>query len=106
MHPQVQRAGPGSCPICGMALEPMTPAGGDTANPELRGMTRRFWGCVGVSVPLVSLAMVGDFGNLPLLGPRAAILAEFFLPPPAGPWGGRPFFGRGWGAACSRRPNS
>src|SRR5260370_21160084 len=41
MHPQVQRAGPGSCPICGMALEPMTPAGGDTANPELRGMTRR-----------------------------------------------------------------
>jgi hypothetical protein len=43
MHPQVQKAGPGSCPICGMALEPMTPAGGEAANPELRDMTRRFW---------------------------------------------------------------
>ena len=62
MHPQIQRTGPGSCPICGMALEPMTPAGGDAANPELRDVTRRFWVCVGLSVPLVALAMAGDIG--------------------------------------------
>src|SRR5947208_13878580 len=43
MHPQIVREEPGSCPICGMALEPMTPAAGDPANPELRAMTRRFW---------------------------------------------------------------
>src|ERR1700761_6422961 len=79
MHPQVQRSGPGSCPMCGMALEPMTPFGGDTANPELRDMTRRFWVCAGLSVPLVAVAMAGDFANLPLLGPRAIILAEFLL---------------------------
>src|SRR5258705_9826837 len=72
MHPQVQKAGPGSCPICGMALEPMTPTGGDTANPELRDMTRRFWVCVGLSVPLVALAMAADFGNAAVGPPRAA----------------------------------
>src|SRR5882672_9820868 len=43
MHPQIRRLGPGSCPICGMALEPMTPAAREGANPELRDMTRRFW---------------------------------------------------------------
>ncbi len=42
MHPQIVRKEPGSCPICGMALEPMTPSAGDTENPELRDMTRRF----------------------------------------------------------------
>ncbi len=105
MHPQIHRTGPGSCPICGMALEPMTPAAGDTANPELRDMTRRFWVCVGLSVPLVALAMAGDFGNLPLLGPHAAILAEFLLATPAVLWGGWPFFERGWRSIVSRHLN-
>ncbi len=53
MHPQIVRSAPGSCPICGMALEPITPAAGDAANPELRGMTRRFWIGVALSLPLV-----------------------------------------------------
>ncbi|MBV9814495.1 MAG: YHS domain-containing protein, partial [Alphaproteobacteria bacterium] len=61
MHPQVQRAKPGSCPICGMALEPVTPFGSDKANPELRDITRRFWVCVGLAVPLLALAMAADF---------------------------------------------
>ena len=61
MHPQIVRAGPGSCPICGMALEPIMPAAGDAANPELRDMTRRFWVGVALSVPLLAMAMAEHF---------------------------------------------
>ncbi len=105
MHPQIHRAGPGSCPICGMALEPMTPAGGNTPNPELRDMTRRFWVCLGLSVPLLVLAMAGDAGSPPPIAPRAAIWLEFLLATPAVLWGGRPFFERGWSSIVSRRLN-
>src|SRR6266478_5750529 len=55
MHPQIVREGPGSCPICGMALEPMMPTGEDAENPELRDMTRRFWVCLGLSAPLLEI---------------------------------------------------
>jgi len=105
MHPQVQRAEPGSCPICGMALEPMTPAGSDTANPELRDMARRFWVCVALSVPLVALAMTEDFTNPGLIAPRTAVWVEFLLATPAVLWGGWPFFERGWRSIVSRRLN-
>jgi Cu+-exporting ATPase len=105
MHPQVQRAGPGSCPICGMALEPMTPTGGEAANPELRDMTRRFWVCVGLSVPLIALTMAGDFANPGLVASRAAVWVEFLLATPAVLWGGWPFFERGWRSIVSRRLN-
>ena len=105
MHPQVQRPGPGSCPICGMALEPMTPAASDTANPELRDMTRRFWVCVGLSVPLVALAMAEDFANPGLIVPRTAVWVELLLATPAVLWGGWPFFERGWRSIVSRRLN-
>src|SRR5260370_38856489 len=54
MHPQIVRKEPGSCPICGMALEPMTPAGGEEANPGLRDMTRRFWGGWALSLPRIA----------------------------------------------------
>jgi Cu+-exporting ATPase len=103
MHPQVQRAGPGSCPICGMALEPMTPARGDAVNPELRDMTRRFWVCVGLSVPLVALAMAGDIGDPTLVASRAALWMQLVLATPAVLWGGWPFFERGWRSIVSRR---
>ena len=105
MHPQVQRAEPGSCPICGMALEPMTPAGSDTANPELRDMARRFWVCVALSVPLVALAMTEDFTNPGLIAPRTAVWVEFLVATPAVLWGGWPFFERGWRSIVSRRLN-
>src|SRR5690606_19561423 len=52
MHPEIVRDKPGSCPICGMALEPMTATGDDT-NPELVDMTRRFWACLVLSAPLL-----------------------------------------------------
>ena len=105
MHPQVQRAGPGSCPICGMALEPMTPARGDAANPELRDMSRRFWVCVGLSVPLVALAMAGDIAKPGPIASRAAVWVQFVLATPAVLWGGWPFFERGWRSIVSRRLN-
>jgi P-type Cu+ transporter len=105
MHPQVQRAGPGSCPICGMALEPMTPTVADAANPELHDMTRRFWVCVALSVPLIALAMAEDFANPGLIAPRAAVWAQLVLATPAVLWGGWPFFERGWSSIVSRRLN-
>ena len=105
MHPQVQRTGPGSCPICGMALEPMRPAGGEAANPELRDMTRRFWVCLGLSVPLVALAMAEDFANPSRIAPRATVWVQLVLATPAVLWGGWPFFERGWKSIVSRRLN-
>ena len=87
-----------------MALEPMMPARG-TANPELSDMTRRFWVCAGLSVPLVALAMAGDFGNPALIVPRAAIWVQLVLATPAVLWGGWPFFERGWRSVVSRRLN-
>jgi Cu+-exporting ATPase len=59
MHPEVRQSGPGACPICGMALEPVVPTRQETENPELADMTRRFWIGVGLVVPLAALAMFG-----------------------------------------------
>jgi P-type Cu+ transporter len=104
MHPQIVRNEPGNCPICGMALERMTPTGSEEANPELRDMTRRFWVGVALSVPLVVLAMAEDFGAA-LPAPRAAAWVELVLATPAVLWGGWPFFQRGWRSILSRRLN-
>ena len=58
MHPQIVRDGPGACPICGMALEPMTGAGdAGEENPELRDMSRRFWVAAALTVPVLVLGM-------------------------------------------------
>ena len=66
MHPQIVRKEPGNCPICGMTLEPMTPAAGEAANPELRDMTRRFWVGVALSGPLLAIAMAEHFDQAAL----------------------------------------
>ena len=99
MHPQIVRKEPGNCPICGMALERMTPAAGDTENPELRAMTRRFWVGVALSLPLLAIAMAEHF-NKPaldaLIAPRLLVWAQLILGTPAVLWGGWPFFQRGW----------
>jgi len=102
MHPQIVRQDPGSCPICGMALEPMLPAEGEAANPELRGMTRRFWVGVALSLPLIVLAMAANFVGL---APRTAVWLELILATPAVLWCGWPFFERGWRSILSRRLN-
>src|SRR5881275_3309625 len=86
MHPEIVRDGPGACPICGMALEPMTPTAGDEANPELADMTRRFWVAAALSVPLLVLAMGGDFvGFMPM---TARVWLQLGLATPAVLWGG------------------
>jgi hypothetical protein len=68
MHPEVVRDGPGSCPICGMALEPTQPSADDDDNPELMDMTRRFWFAAALTLPLVVVAMGGSAPRPPDLG--------------------------------------
>ena len=102
MHPQIVRQEPGSCPICGMALEPIMPVGGEAANPELRDMTRRFWVGLALSLPLIVLAMAANFVGL---APRTAVWLEPILATPAVLWCGWPFFERGWRSIFSRRLN-
>jgi Cu+-exporting ATPase len=105
MHPEIVRDGPGACPICGMALEPMTPAAGEAANPELRDMTRRFWIGVALSLPLVALVMGGHpVAHMPL-GTRAAVWLQLALATPVVVWAGAPFFTRGWASLLNRRLN-
>jgi len=108
MHPQIVRQEPGNCPICGMALEPMTPAAGDTVNPELRDMTRRFWAGGTLSVPLLAIAMAEHFDQATLdafVSPRVLVWVQLSLGTPAVLWGGWPFFQRGWASLVSRRLN-
>ncbi|MGE0259255.1 MAG: heavy metal translocating P-type ATPase [Alphaproteobacteria bacterium] len=107
MHPEIVRAGPGSCPICGMALEPMTPTAGAESNPELADMTRRFWVGVVLSVPLLVMAM-GEHvvaGWHQPLTTRTAIWVQLALATPVVLWCGAPFFQRGWQSLVNRRLN-
>jgi P-type Cu+ transporter len=104
MHPEIVRDAPGSCPICGMALEPMTPTAGEEAeNPELRDMTRRFWIAAALSVPLLAIAMGGH--SVAMLPPRAMAWLQLALATPAVLWGGWPFFQRGWASLKNRSLN-
>jgi Cu+-exporting ATPase len=92
MHPEIRQAGPGACPICGMALEPE--AGGTDDGGELFDMTRRLWISALLTVPLVVLDMGGHFGLLPHPGAIASFV-ELALATPVVLWGGWPFFARG-----------
>jgi Cu+-exporting ATPase len=108
MHPQIVREAPGPCPICGMALEPLTASGGESQNPELRDMMRRFWVCVAFSAPLLAIVMAEHFDRPALnalLPPRLAVWVQLILGTPAVLWGGWPFFARGWASIVSRRLN-
>jgi Cu+-exporting ATPase len=108
MHPQIVRPGPGSCPICGMALEPMTPVDADAVNPELRAMTRRFWAGVALSLPLLAIVMVGHFDKPAVdavIAPRFLVWVQLALATPAVLWGGWPFFRRGWASVVNGRLN-
>jgi Cu+-exporting ATPase len=108
MHPEVLRDAPGDCPLCGMALEPVLPAAAEEASPELRDMTRRFWGSFALTLPLFALAM-GEMVVGPL-GPeripsRSLVFLQALLATPVVLWGGAPFFVRGWSSLVSRRLN-
>ena len=108
MHPEIRRPGPGACPICGMALEPVTVTAETGPSPELRDMTRRFWVGVALSVPIVLLEMVGHF--VPAIreaagGERASVIWQFVLATPVVLWGGWPFFVRGAASLRTRSLN-
>jgi Cu+-exporting ATPase len=98
MHPEVRQVGPGTCPRCGMALEPVTATAEAEANPELADMTRRFWTSLALTIPLVALAM-GEMvvpATADLLSPAALQWIQLGLAAPVVLWGGWPFFVRGW----------
>ncbi|QND58323.1 heavy metal translocating P-type ATPase [Mesorhizobium huakuii] len=108
MHPEIVRDKPGSCPICGMALEPMgVPSGDEGPNPELVDFTRRLWGSAILSIPLLIIAMapmVGlSFENL--VSDRTKTWAELALASPVVLWAAFPFFHRGWESVLNRSPN-
>ncbi|MGH8396928.1 MAG: copper-transporting P-type ATPase [Gammaproteobacteria bacterium] len=107
MHPEIMRDEPGVCPICGMALEPVLPQAQEKADPELRGMTRRFWVGVVLSVPLVIVAMRELFMRLWLykLPDLDWNVIEFLLATPVVLWGGWPFFVRAWHSLVKRSLN-
>jgi Cu+-exporting ATPase len=108
MHPQIVRAGPGACPICGMALEPRTASAETTENPELAMMSRRFWVSAALSLPIVLLAMSDMIPAQPVqhaLSMRAISWTEFLLATPVVIWGGWPFFERGWASVVNRSLN-
>jgi Cu+-exporting ATPase len=108
MHPEIVQQGPGSCPICGMALEPRTITAETEENPELRDMTRRFWICVVLTVPILALMIAEMLPGHPLqgfLGSRLRGWVEFALATPVVLWGGWPFFDRGWRSVVSRHLN-
>jgi Cu+-exporting ATPase len=106
MHPQVRQAGPGACPICGMALEPELAAAEAAPNPELADMTRRFWVGLVLALPVVVLEMGGHLANLhALLGQTLANWLQFIFATPVVLWAGWPFFVRGWQSILTRNLN-
>ncbi len=108
MHPDVVRDGPGSCPICGMALEPMIPTLDEGPNHELIDMSRRFWTSAALSIPLLIVAMGDYIPGRPLeglLSPRAMGWLELALATPVCVWGAWPFFVRGWASIVNRSLN-
>ncbi|HUX74223.1 MAG TPA: heavy metal translocating P-type ATPase [Steroidobacteraceae bacterium] len=108
MHPQIRRDGPGSCPLCGMALEPADAGESAAENPELRDMTRRFWIGAVLAAPLLILAMGAHLGPLALhhlVSARWSMWIEFALATPVVLWCGWPFFQRAWASVLQRSLN-
>jgi Cu+-exporting ATPase len=104
MHPEVRQVGPGSCPICGMALEAEQVSLDDAPNPELLDMTRRFWIALALSFPVFAIEMGSHFG-LHLLPPLWPNWISFALATPVVLWAGAPFFARGGHSLMTRNLN-
>ena len=105
MHPEIGQEGPGSCPICGMALKPMIPS--DEPSHELTDFTRRLWDSVAAAVPLLILTL-GALVGMPVrdwIGYRTAAWLELLLSSPIVLWAARPFFQRGLDSFKNRSPN-
>jgi len=106
MHPEIRQEGPGSCPICGMALEPETVTAEAPPNHELTDFTRRFWVGLVLALPVLALEMGGHLTNLHMLIPgQMSNWIQFALATPVVLWCGLPFFQRGWTSLRTRRLN-
>ncbi len=108
MHPEIVRDGPGDCPICGMALEPMTVSAEEEENPELIDMTRRFWVSAVLTLPVLLIAMgemVPGFDPGALIGETLSGYVQGALATPVVLWGGWPFFVRAWQSLRSMNLN-
>ena len=105
MHPEIRRSGPGACPICGMALEPLEPSLDEGPNPELIDMSRRLWISAALSFPLLALTMGSDLLGWHVLPMRVSIWLQLALAAPVVLWGAEPFFARGWASLRSRTLN-
>ena len=106
MHPEIRQEGPGTCPICGMALEPDVISLDDAPNPELADMTKRFWIGAVLAAPVVVLEMGGHLvGGHGLVDPVLSNWIQFVLATPAVLWAGWPFFVRGWQSVRTRNLN-
>ncbi|MEF3367083.1 copper-translocating P-type ATPase [Methylocystis sp. 9N] len=106
MHPQIRQIGPGNCPICGMALEPLIATGDAEPNAELVDMTRRFWIGLALTAPVFALEMGGHFFNLHhLLAQQTSNWIQLALATPVVLWAGWPFFVRGAQSLVTRNLN-
>jgi Cu+-exporting ATPase len=106
MHPEIRQIGPGACPICGMALEPVTVTADEGPSAELRDMTLRFWAGLVLTVPVFVLEMGGHLGLLPrIVSGTINSWVQFALSTPVVLWAGWPFFQRGWASLVSRHLN-
>jgi Cu+-exporting ATPase len=106
MHPQIRQSGPGSCPICGMALEPLIPTA-DGDDTELRTVRRRFWLATLFTAPVVALAMLPHLFDLHLAESTSHFLryVELLLTAPVVLWAGVDYYHRGWSGMVNRSPN-
>ena len=106
MHPQIRHVGPGACPICGMALEPLAVTADSGPNSELADMTRRLWIGLALSVPVLILEMGGHLTGLThWLGQQTSNWLQLVLATPVVLWAGWPFFVRGWLSLQTRNLN-
>lgn len=106
MHPEIRQAGPGSCPICGMALEPVAAGAESGTNPELRDMTHRFWIGLVLALPVVALEMGAHLFDLHhMISARLSTWLQLLLATPVVLWAGWPFFVRGWHSVLTRKLN-
>ncbi len=106
MHPEIVRDGPGSCPICGMALEPILPTADAGPNPELRYMSRRFWISLALTLPIVALEMGRHLFSIDTIVPPGLNgWIQLALATPVVLWGGWPFFERAWASLRNRSLN-
>ena len=106
MHPQIRQTGPGSCPICGMALEPEMPSADTGPSAELIDFTRRFWIGLALSLPVLALEMGSHFFDLHrFIAPQTSNWIQLALATPVVLWAGWPFFERGWQSLLTRNLN-